>query len=61
MGAMVHWKLDMSFLLSIAAKILEGMFILGGIGCVVVLALTAVEDLRTLFGLDHEPAPQSGD
>lgn len=51
----------MSFLLTVAAKALEGMFILGGIGCVVVLALTAIEDFRTLLGLDHEPAPQSGD
>ncbi len=39
-------------MLVIAVRILETMFIVGAIGCVVVLALTAIEDLRTLFGRD---------
>lgn len=51
----------MSLFFTVAAKVLEGMFIVGGIGCVLVLALTAVEDFRTLLGLDHEPTPPSGD
>jgi len=38
--------------LVIAVRILETIFIVGALGCVVVLALTAIEDLRTLFGLD---------
>ena len=39
-------------MLVIAVRILETIFIVGALGCVVVLALTAIEDLRTLFGLD---------
>ena len=39
-------------MLVIAVRILETMFVVGTIGCVVVLALTAIEDLRTLLGLD---------
>ena len=39
-------------MLVIAVRILETIFIVGAVGCVVVLALTAIEDLRTLFGLD---------
>jgi hypothetical protein len=38
--------------LVIAVRILETIFIVGALGCVVVLALTAIEDLRTLFGRD---------
>jgi hypothetical protein len=45
-------------MLVIAVRILETMFIAGTLGCVVVLALTAVEDLRTLFGRDEERQPQ---
>ena len=39
-------------MLVIAVRTLETMFVVGAIGCVVVLALTAIEDLRTLLGLD---------
>ena len=39
-------------MLVIAVRTLETMFIVGAIGCIVVLALTAIEDLRTLFGRD---------
>jgi hypothetical protein len=38
--------------LVIAVRTLETIFIVGTLGCVVVLALTAIEDLRTLFGRD---------
>jgi len=41
-------------MLVIAIRILEGMFVVGAIGCVAVLALTAVEDVRTLFGRDDD-------
>lgn len=51
----------MTFLITIAAKFLEGIFIAGATGCLIVLALTAIEDFRTLLGMDHEPTPQSGD
>ena len=44
----------MSILVLIAVRMLEGMFIVGAIGCIAVLALTAIEDLRTLFGKDDD-------
>ncbi len=44
----------MSIVLVFAVRILEGMFIVGSIGCIAVLALTAVEDVRTLLGMDDD-------
>jgi hypothetical protein len=44
----------MSMLVLIAVRVLEGMFIIGTVGCTAVLALTAVEDVRTLLGRDDE-------
>lgn len=41
-------------MLVLVVRILETMFVVGAIGCVAVLALTAVEDVRTLFGRDEE-------
>lgn len=41
-------------MLVIAVRTLETMFVVGAIGCVVVLALTAIEDLRTLLGYDDD-------
>ncbi|MBI3477043.1 MAG: hypothetical protein HY010_15025 [Acidobacteria bacterium] len=35
-------------------RLLEGIFIVGSVGCVVVLILTAVEDVKTLFGQDDD-------
>lgn len=35
-----------------AVRILEGMFVVGGLGCVAVIVLTVIEDIRTLFGRD---------
>ena len=29
---------------------LEGMFVVGGAGCLIVLALTTIEDIRVLLG-----------
>lgn len=49
-------------MLVIAVRFVEGMFVIGGLGCLIVLILTAIEDVRTLFGLDDNeesaPAPQ---
>jgi hypothetical protein len=39
-------------MLVMGVRILEGIFIVGGFGCVVVLALTSLEDVRVLFGKD---------
>ena len=41
-------------MLVLAVRIVETMFVVGAVGCVVVLALTAIEDIRTLFGLDEK-------
>ena len=43
-------------MLVVAVRILETIFVVGVIGCVAVLALTAVEDIRTLFGRDDVDA-----
>jgi hypothetical protein len=47
-------------MLVLAVRILETMFVLGAIGCVAVLALTAIEDIRTLFGLDEKEYSDAG-
>ena len=41
-------------MLVIAIRLLEGMFVVGSAGCVVVLILTSIDDLRVLFGGDKE-------
>jgi hypothetical protein len=41
-------------LVVIVVRVLEGMFVVGAVGCIAVLALTAVEDVRTLLGRDDE-------
>ena len=49
----------MSMLVLIGVRVLEGMFVVGAVGCIVVLALTAVEDVRTLLGRnDESPKPE---
>jgi hypothetical protein len=35
-------------------RILESMFVIGTIGTVAVLVLSAIEDLKLLFGLEEE-------
>ena len=47
-------------MLVLAVRILETMFVVGAIGCVAVLALTAIEDIRTLFGLDEKEYSDAG-
>ena len=41
-------------MLVLAVRILETIFVVGVGGCVLVLVLTAIEDVRTLFGLDEQ-------
>ena len=41
-------------MLVVAVRILEGLFVVGTCGCVIVLILTAVEDVRTLLGFDEK-------
>jgi hypothetical protein len=37
-----------------AVRILEGMFIVGMLGSALVVLLTAVDDIRELFGRDND-------
>jgi hypothetical protein len=41
-------------MLAVAVRVLESLFVVGAAGCCVVLLLTAVEDLRTLFGREEK-------
>jgi hypothetical protein len=40
----------MSMLGRLAARFLEGMFVIGSVGSLAVLVLSGIEDLKTLFG-----------
>ncbi len=46
-------------LVTVLVRILEGMFVVGTAGSTVVLLLTAVEDLETLFGREDSKRPLS--
>lgn len=48
-------------MLVIAVRFVEALFVIGGVGCLVVLILTGIEDVRTLLGLEDkdEPTPSS--
>jgi hypothetical protein len=50
----------MPVVLVVAVRILEGMFVMGTIGCLAVLALTAIEDVRTLLDLDKDDYTRQG-
>ena len=39
-------------MLVIAVRFVEALFVIGALGCVLVLVLTGIEDIRTLIGLD---------
>ena len=43
----------MSLIVTLVARLLESMFVIGSIGSVAVLVLTAIEDLKTLFGREE--------
>lgn len=45
----------MSIMVVILVRLLEGMFALGALGCVAVLILTSIEDVKTLLGHDERP------
>ncbi len=44
----------MSWLITLPVRILEGMFIVGCAGTVLVLILSGIEDLKTLLGKEDE-------
>jgi hypothetical protein len=43
-----------SILVIILVRILEGMFVVGSLGSLVVLVLSGIEDLQLLFGREEE-------
>ena len=43
----------MSRLVMLLARILETMFVVGSVGSFVVLGLSGIEDLKTLFGMEE--------
>jgi hypothetical protein len=49
----------MSILVVLGVRFLEGMFIVGALGSVVVLVLSGIEDLETLFGMDDKEKKSS--
>ena len=44
-------------LLIILARFLEGLFVVGSLGSFVVLVLSGIEDVKTLFGGEEEHHP----
>ena len=44
----------MGLLVTILARLLEGMFVIGAIGSFLVLVLSGIEDVKTLFGREEE-------
>lgn len=44
----------MSWFITLLIRVVEGMFILGSIGTVLVLILSGIEDLKTLLGKEDE-------
>jgi hypothetical protein len=47
--------------LVLAIRILEGMFVVGALGCVLVLVFSAIDDFRVLFGRDDDKAMNPAD
>ena len=45
----------MGWVVTALIRILEAMFVVGALGSTVVLVLSGVEDLKTLFGGEEEP------
>jgi len=44
----------MGLIVTALVRILEGMFVLGAMGSVLVLVLSGIEDLKLLFGREEE-------
>ena len=45
----------MQLLVAIGIRLLEAMFVIGAIGSFLVLVLSGIEDIETLFGSSEEP------
>ncbi len=43
----------MPLVVTLVARLLEAMFVIGSIGSVAVLVLSGIEDLKTLFGREE--------
>ena len=46
-------------LLTVAIRVLEGMFVCGAVGSAIVVGLTAVEDFKMLFVKDGKSSSKS--
>jgi hypothetical protein len=44
----------MHIMVVVGVRILEGMFLVGSLGCITVIVLTVIEDVRTLVGHDDD-------
>ncbi len=44
----------MSWFVTLLIRVLEGMFLVGSVGTVLVLILSGIEDLKTLLGKEDE-------
>ena len=44
----------MHVMVVVGVRILEGMFLVGSLGCITVIVLTVIEDVRTLVGHDDD-------
>jgi hypothetical protein len=44
----------MEALVTLAIRVLEGMFVAGAVGSALVLILSGIEDIGTLFGADEK-------
>lgn len=61
MASVLNWKsakVVNSMLLTIAIRILEGIFVVGMAGCVLVFILSGIDDLKVLLGRDHASTVQ---
>jgi hypothetical protein len=45
------------FIMLIAIRLLEGMFLLGAVGCVFVLIFTTIDDIRELLQREDSERP----
>lgn len=49
-----HSLLMEQIIVTVLVRILEGMFIIGGIGSLIVIVLTGIEDLKMLLGREEQ-------
>jgi len=48
------------WLITLLIRLLEAFFVIGVLGSALVLVLTTIEDVRVLFGSDHDGSHATG-